>query len=87
MTTDDRNPTGRVPTSTTPGPEGAHPESEGNYSFRCSEVNPSCNWEAKGRDENEVRRQVEQHGREQHNMSVTEEIWDKVRGLIRRRSA
>ncbi len=84
---DDRNPTGRQPTSTSPGPEGAHPQNEGNYSFRCSDVHPSCNWEARGRDESEIRRQVEQHGREHHNTNVDNDTWNKVRNLVRRGTA
>ncbi|MFB3814722.1 MAG: DUF1059 domain-containing protein [Terriglobales bacterium] len=61
----------------------------GEYSIRCMEFGDvDCNWEGYGRDENEVMRAVERHGREQHNWtSFTDELKNKVRGLIRRKAA
>ena len=39
-----------------------------------------CSWEAKGSSPDDVLRQAEQHGREQHNMtSINDETRDKVR--------
>lgn len=74
--------TGKNPTRNRPGPEGAGPQ---NLSFRCSDVNPSCNWEARGKDEHDLRQQIEQHARESHNMrEFGEETWNKIKNKFRR---
>jgi predicted small metal-binding protein len=56
-----------------------------NYSFRCADAGfTGCSWEAKGSSPDDVLRQAEQHGREQHNMtSINDETRDKVRSKIR----
>ena len=61
----------------------------GEYSIRCMEFGDvDCNWEGYGRNEDEVMRAVELHGREKHNWtSFTEELKNKVRSLIRRKAA
>ncbi len=67
-----------------------NPSSQGgNYHFRCADLgNSTCQWEASGRTEEDVIRQVEQHGREQHNLSEwTDDIKNRVRNLMRRIAA
>jgi predicted small metal-binding protein len=56
-----------------------------NYSFRCADAGfTGCSWEAKGSSPDDVLRQAEQHGREQHNLtSIDDETRDKVRSKIR----
>jgi predicted small metal-binding protein len=84
---EDRNPIGRVPTNTTPGSEGAHPGTE-DMSVRCSDIHPDCGYEARGRNEQELRANVEQHAREHHNLhELGEDAWNKIRNMIRRRDA
>lgn len=57
----------------------------GDMTFRCSDVHPSCNWEARGRNEQDLRRQIEQHGREHHNMrEMAEDTWNKIKNKFRR---
>jgi len=82
------DPTGSNPTADRPGPEGAGPRSNEMLEFRCAEVNQSCDWRTSGRDESEMRRQIEQHGREKHGMSdLAEDVWDRIRGSFRRSAA
>lgn len=84
---EDRDPIGRVPTNTSPGPEGAGPRRD-NMTFRCSDIHPTCAWEASGRDENELRSQIEQHGREHHGIrDFTDDIWNRVRQSMHRNAA
>lgn len=60
----------------------------GNLTFRCADLNTQCNWQVAGGTEDEVMRQVERHGREKHNLKEwTDEMKNKVRGLIRRIAA
>ena len=65
-------------------PNRTNKENE-NYSFRCADAGfTGCSWEAKGSSPDDVLRQAEQHGREQHNMtSINDETRDKVRSKIR----
>src|SRR6185437_12310417 len=58
---------------------------KGNYSFRCADAGfTGCSWETKGSSPDEVLRNAEQHGREQHNLtSIDDETRDKVRSKIR----
>ncbi len=47
--------------------------------------NSACKWETSGHTEDEVMRQVEQHGREKHNLKEwSEDIKNRVRGIMRR---
>ena len=56
----------------------------GNYHFRCSDVGyKECPWETSGSSPDEVLRNAEQHGRQQHNLtSIDEETRNKVRSNI-----
>lgn len=58
----------------------------GDYRFRCADVGfQGCNWETRGSSPEEVLRNAEQHGREQHNLtSIDEETRNKVRSKITR---
>lgn len=57
--------------------------------FRCADVgHANCPWEVSGRTEEELRPQIEQHGRQQHGIKeFTEETWNKVRNAISERRA
>jgi predicted small metal-binding protein len=56
--------------------------------FRCADIgDKSCNWEARGRNEDDIMRQVEQHGRDAHNMNMDDNMRRKVRGAINRKAA
>src|SRR5512146_1864248 len=56
---------GSNPAADRPGPEGG-----GNLrTFRCADVgNSDCRWEVSGRTEDELRPQIERHGREAHGI-------------------
>ncbi len=55
-------------------------------SFACADVgHDQCNWTVRGRDENELMPQIEQHGREKHGLrQMDEDTRKRVRGAIRR---
>jgi predicted small metal-binding protein len=56
--------------------------------FRCADVgDKSCKWEARGRNEDDIMRQVEQHGRDAHNIHMDDNMRQRVRGAINRRAA
>ncbi len=56
--------------------------------FRCSDIHPSCNWQASGKNENEIRSQIEQHGREHHNLrEMGEDMWNRVRSAMHKNAA
>jgi predicted small metal-binding protein len=51
------------------------------YSFRCADAGfATCPWEAKGATPEDVLKQAEQHGREQHHLTS---IDDQTRNLVR----
>ena len=56
----------------------------GDYHFRCSDAGyKECPWETRGSSPDEVLRNAEQHGRQQHNLtSIDEETRNKVRSNI-----
>jgi|SRR6266852_3751239 len=62
------------------------PSGGDSYTFRCSDVGfKACNWETRGSSPEEVLRNAEQHGREQHHLtSIDDATRDKVRSNIRR---
>jgi predicted small metal-binding protein len=63
--------------------------SSGDLSFRCKDAGfQSCPWETSGNNEDEILRNAERHGREQHNLSnFDENTRNKVRGAIRQSAA
>jgi predicted small metal-binding protein len=83
------------PTSHRPGPEGvannnsAYAEAgSGDYSFKCGDIMHGCDWQTAGRDEEAIRRSIEEHGREHHGMKeIGEDTWNKVKSFIRRKAA
>ena len=76
------------PTANRPGPEGTAGNNAGDYSFRCGDVMNGCNWSTSANSESELRRNMEQHGREHHGMTdFGEDTWNKVKGFIRRKAA
>lgn len=86
--------TGKNPTSTRPGPEGVGVTNKspgatgGDYTFRCADVHSSCSWQTRASSEDELRTNVERHGREQHNMTeFGEDAWNRIRSFIRRQAA
>jgi predicted small metal-binding protein len=60
--------------------------SQGNYTFRCADVGyKECPWQTRGSSEDEVMRNAEQHGRDQHQITNMDETTrNKVRSNIRR---
>ena len=64
-------------------------QSSASHSFRCADMgHANCRWEASGDSEEEVMRQVEEHGRKDHGMSDwSEAMRRKVRDNIHRREA
>ncbi len=60
----------------------------GEKTFRCSDLGHQCNWEVSGQSEEELMRQIEQHGRQAHNVpTLDNEGRKKVRSAIRDRAA
>jgi predicted small metal-binding protein len=56
--------------------------------FRCADVgDKNCKWEARGRNEDDIMKQVEQHGRDAHNMQMDDSTRQRVRGAIQRKAA
>jgi predicted small metal-binding protein len=57
--------------------------------FRCADVgHKECNWEVSGKSEDEIMPQIEQHGRERHNVTnFDNESRNRVRNAIRDRAA
>jgi predicted small metal-binding protein len=79
-----RNTAGANPTANRPGAEGGNVGQ--NLRFRCSDAGfNGCNFEARGHDEQEILRQAEQHGRQQHGLKdFDDNTRNKVRGAIQR---
>ena len=71
------------PSNISPG-AGSHVKT-----FRCADVgNADCRWEAVGRTEDELRPQIERHGREAHNIKeMGKEMWSRIKDAIRERAA
>jgi predicted small metal-binding protein len=75
-----------------PSQTGSRPSVEGGgnvVTFRCADVGiAGCRWEAAGRSEEELRSQIEQHGREAHGLKeIGESMWRTIRQKIRGRAA
>jgi predicted small metal-binding protein len=66
--------------------ENPNPQGTDIYKFRCTEMGRTkCKWEARGQSEQEVLRQIEQHGLERHRIGeFTEEIKNRAHRLIHR---
>ena len=77
--------TGRNATSETPGREGAGAE----RTFRCSDVgNADCRWEAKGRTEDELMPQINDHARQAHGIkNIDDQMRSKIKDAIHTRAA
>jgi len=57
---------------------------QGDYHFRCADVGfNECKWETRGNSPDEVLRNAEQHGRQQHNLTnIDDETRNRVRSQI-----
>lgn len=65
-----------------------NPSVSSEVTFRCSEVNPQCDWTVQGRSAGELRSKIEEHARERHNLhDFSEEMWNRFKALIRREAA
>ena len=64
---------------------GTQTQQGGEYVFRCADAgNKDCPWETRGSSPDEVLRNVEQHGRQQHNLPhIDEDTRNQVRSKIR----
>jgi predicted small metal-binding protein len=59
-----------------------------NLKFRWADIVQGCSWETTGSTEDELMPEIEQHGREKHNMrSFDNATRNKVRESIRREAA
>lgn len=58
----------------------------GDYTFRCADAGyKECKWETHGSSPDEVLRNAEQHGRQQHNLTkMDDNMRNKVRSNIHR---
>lgn len=66
------------------------PSSERNQkvTFRCADVGPKdCSWQVSGNSEQEILPKIEQHGREQHNLTLDQNIRNKVHNAIKVQAA
>lgn len=73
----------RTEKGTSPTAQSRHP-----LRFLCSDVHADCTWEVSGGDEQQMRRAIEQHARERHNVNdFTDEMWNGVRTTFRRNAA
>lgn len=61
----------------------------GQKSFRCADLgHKECHWEVSGGSEEELMPQIEQHGRQAHNIqSLDSDARKRVRSVIRDRAA
>ena len=51
--------------------------------LKCGDLNPGCNFVAKGKDENEVLKQAAQHAKADHGMAtIPPDVLSAVRGAI-----
>ncbi len=50
--------------------------------FHCKDAGIECDYVARGESDRDVQRQAERHAQDQHQMKVTPEVQDKIRGLI-----
>ncbi len=66
-------------------PIKSNTQQSGNYVFRCADAGfKECPWETRGSTPDEVLRNVEQHGRQEHHLSsIDEETRNRVRSNIR----
>jgi predicted small metal-binding protein len=57
--------------------------------FRCADLgHKECNWQVSGQSEEELMPQIEQHGRQAHNIQkLDNKARNRVRGAIRERAA
>lgn len=56
--------------------------------FHCADVMPNCDWRFSGASEEEILLAIEQHGREEHNLTVLDdETKKKMLNAIRRQPA
>jgi len=66
-------------------PQSSHSQGD-TYKFRCADAgHKECQWETRGSSPDEVLRNVEQHGREKHNItSMDADARNKVMSNIQR---
>ena len=50
--------------------------------LKCGDLMPGCDFRAEGETEEEVMRKAAAHAQEVHNLEVTPELAEKVRGAI-----
>lgn len=51
--------------------------------LRCRDVGPDCNFEVRGRTEEEILQKAGQHAQSMHKMQVTPQVVEAVRKAIR----
>ncbi len=50
--------------------------------LHCRDAGMNCDWVARGNSEKEILDQAGRHAQQAHNMNVTPELEQKMRGLI-----
>lgn len=70
--------------ATTNNPDRSSTSQQGDYHFRCADAGfNECKWETRGNSPDEVLRNAEQHGRQQHNLTnIDDETRNRVRSQI-----
>lgn len=67
------------------GVQSSQPRSDEVYRFKCADAgHKECPWETKGSSPDEVLRHVEQHGREQHHLTMDDNARSQIRSKIQR---
>jgi predicted small metal-binding protein len=63
--------------------------SQGSLHLRCADVgDPNCAWEARGHDDADIMKQMEQHAREAHNQfSLDNSARNRIRSMIHKKKA
>jgi predicted small metal-binding protein len=51
--------------------------------LKCRDVGVDCDFEARGKSEEEILQAAGKHASQDHGMEVTEELVEKVRSVIR----
>ena len=57
------------------------------YVFRCSELGHDCTWECRADAEEDLWKQIEKHGREEHNSVLDETAKTRLKGAIHKNAA
>lgn len=57
------------------------------FVFRCSELGHDCAWECRADAEEELWKEIEKHGREEHDSVLDQSARDRLKGVIHKNAA